>query len=242
MAKKRSRENTTKKQGYIADLVKSNASISMNEAGKKVKEKFGTQLAYDKLREAFAAAGGKIDTRRGPKKGSKRTRSRKGAKSKSSKQSKSPRSYGTRSPAATLKKQEFVAELVKGKSEITMNEAGKRVRAKFGTQLAFDKLKEAFKKAGGKVGKPGRRKGSRKHVERRYGRRAADQAYAKINQTLKGMPKHVVIMHVRGNVDTSEFNTKDQAVAFARSQVLAGVSVADIAYYTRQGLEISVGI
>jgi transposase len=242
VAKKRSPENTKKKQAYVAELVKGNAGISMNEAGKKVKAKFGTQLAYDKLRDAFAKAGGKIDTRRGPKKGSKR-KPRKGAKSAKKKSgSKSPRSYGTRSPAATRKKQAFVAELVKGKPDITMNEAGKRVRAKFGTQLAFDKLKEAFKAAGGKVGKPGRRKGSRKHVERRQGRRASDRAYAKINKTLKGMPKHVVIMHQNGNVDTSEFNTKDQAVAFARSQVLAGVSVSDIAYYTRQALEISVGI
>lgn len=240
MAKKRSPENTKKKQDYIATLVKENAAITMNEAGKKVRAHFGTQLAYDKLREAFSKAGGKIDTRRGPKKGSKRKKTAKAAKKTSAK--KGPRTYGTRSPAATRKKQEFVAELVKGKADITMNEAGKRVRAKFGTQLAFDKLKEAFKAAGGKVGKPGRRKGSRKHVERRQGRRAADRAYAKISKTLKGMPKHVVIMHAAGNVDTSEFNTKEQAVAFARSQVLAGVSVSDIAYYTRQALEISVGI
>ncbi|MCA8917631.1 MAG: hypothetical protein KDB32_00940 [Planctomycetes bacterium] len=240
MAKKRSQENTKKKQAYVGELVKANASISMNEAGKKVKDKFGTQLAYDKLREAFAKAGGKIDTRRGPKKGSKRKPTNKAAKS--AKKQKTPRTYGTRSPSATLKKQELVAELVKGKPDITMNEAGKRVRAKFGTQLAFDKLKEAFTKAGGKVGKPGRRKGSRKHVERRYGRRASDVAYAKINKTLKGMPKHVVIMHVKGNIDTSEFHTKEQAVAFARSQVLAGIPVSDLSYYTRQPLEISVGI
>ena len=69
MAKKRSQENTKQKQAFIAELVKANAKISMNEAGKKVRAKFGTQLAYDKLREAFAGAGGKIDTRRGPGKG-----------------------------------------------------------------------------------------------------------------------------------------------------------------------------
>ena len=237
MAKKRSQENTKAKQGYVAELVKSNASITMNEAGKKVRKKFGTQLAYDKLREAFSKAGGKIDTRRGPKKGTKR----KAAKKKSGGK-KAPRKYGTRSPEATRKKQAFVAELVKGSPDITMNEAGKRVRTRFGTQLAFDKLKEAFKKAGGKVGKPGRRKGSRKHVDRRYGRRESDQRAARINATLKGMPAHVVIVHNSGAVDTSEFGTRDQAVKFARSQVLGGVSVADIAYYTRQPLEISVGI
>ena len=238
MAKKRSQENTKTKQDFVAELVKANASISMNEAGKKVRGKFGTQLAYDKLREAFSKAGGKIDTRRGPKKGSKR----KTAKKKTGSGSKAPRKYGTRSPEATRKKQEFVADLVKGSPDITMNEAGKRVRTRFGTQLAFDKLKEAFKNAGGKVGKPGRRKGSRKHVDRRMGRRESDQRAARINATLKGMPKHVVIVHAKGAVDTSEFGSRDQAVTFARSQVLAGVSVSDIAYYTRQPLEISVGI
>lgn len=237
MAKKRSQENTKAKQKYVAELVKENASVSMNEAGKKVRKKFGTQLAYDKLRQAFSKAGGKIDTRRGPKKGSKR---KTGRKAKSSR--KSPRKYGTRSPEATRKKQAFVAELVKGNPDITMNEAGKRVRTRFGTQLAFDKLKEAFKKAGGKVGKPGRRKGSRKHIDRRYGRRESDQRAARINATLKGMPKHVVIVHNNGAVDTSEFSSRDQAVTFARSRVLSGVSVSDIAYYTRQPLEISVGI
>lgn len=237
MARKRSQENTKAKQDYVAELVKDSATITMNEAGKKVRQKFGTQLAYDKLREAFSKAGGKIDTRRGPKKGSKRKTGKKAGSAR-----KSPRKYGTRSPEATRKKQEFVAELVKGSPDITMNEAGKRVRTRFGTQLAFDKLKEAFKNAGGKVGKPGRRKGSRKHVDRRMGRRESDQRAARINATLKGMPKHVVIVHVGGAVDTSEFASREQAVSFARSQVLSGVSVSDIAYYTRQPLEISVGI
>lgn len=233
---KRSQENTKQKQAYIADLLKGDASITMNEAGKRVTAKFGTQLAYDRLREAYLAAGGKIDTRRGPGKGSKR---RVGASKASSG---GPRKYGTRSPEATRKKMEFVAELVKGSPDITMNECGKRVRTRFGTQLAFDRLKAAFKQAGGKVGKPGRRKGSRKHIVRVEGRRASDKAYAKIRQTLQGMPTHVVIMHVKGVVDTSEFQSKDQATAFARSQMLVGVPASDIAYYTRQALEVSVGI
>jgi hypothetical protein len=233
---KRSQENTKQKQAYVADLLKDSPAISMNEAGKKVTSKFGTQLAYNRLREAFVNAGGKIDTRRGPGKGSKRKP--KAAKAAVGR----PRKYGTRSPEATKAKMEFVAELVRGNPDITMNECGKRVRTRFGTQLAFDRLKAAFQSAGGKIGKPGRRKGSRKHVERVEGRRDSDRAYAKIKQTLKGMPKHIITMHVRGLVDTSEFETREQAVAFARSQVLTGVPVSDIAYYTRQPLEISVGI
>lgn len=168
MARKRSQENTKAKQDFIAQLVKESASVTMNEAGKKVRAKFGTQLAYDKLRDAFSKAGGKIDTRRGPKKGSKRKTGAKKAKAEG--------------------------------------------------------------------------KGSRKHIDRRMGRRESDQRAARINATLKGMPKHVVIVHNSGAVDTSEFASRDQAVTFARSRVLSGVSVSDIAYYTRQPLEISVGI
>lgn len=42
MANKRSQENTKQKQEHIAALVKENSSITMNEAGKRVREKFGT--------------------------------------------------------------------------------------------------------------------------------------------------------------------------------------------------------
>ncbi len=234
MTKTRTQENTRKKQDYVAQLVKDDRNISMNAAGKKVQSRFGTQLAYDRLREAFKKAGGKIDSRRGPKKGSKRKKSsaKGGAKK-----------YGRRSPEATRKKQDFVAELVKGNSDITMNEAGKRVKAKFGTQLAFKNLKEAFTGAGGKVGKPGRRKGSRGAAKRRrVGRRASDRRAARTRATLTGMPDHVVIIRAGNDVETSEFSTKTQAIAFARSQVLAGTPVSDISYYLRQPLEISVGI
>jgi hypothetical protein len=237
VAKKRSQENTQKKQAYLAELVKNDANISMNAAGKLVRTKFGTQLAYDKLREGFLKAGGKVDTSRGPKKGSKR-----GTAKASAKAAKGPRKYGKRSPEATSAKQAFVHELVKGNPEITMNQAGQKVRAKFGSQLAFDKLKQAFASAGGKVGKPGRRKGSRKHIDRRLGRRVSDQVAAKVNATLKGMPKHVVILHVNGFIDTAEFSGKDQAVAYASKQLASGVSASEIAYYTRQPLELSVGI
>lgn len=241
MAKKRSQENTKKKQEYVAKLVKDSPEISLNEVGKKVTEKFGTQLAYDKRREAFASAGGKIDTRRGPKKGSKRKK----GKAKSGKAKSGARKYGKRSTEATRKKQEFVAELVKSNKDITMNEAHERVKKKFGTQLAHPKMREAFKGAGGKVRKPGRRKGSRNKStgkSRRVGRRAADRKAARTTATLKGMPEHVVIVRTGDAVETNEFNTRNQAEAYAKSQVHAGVPVSDISYYLRQALEISVGI
>jgi hypothetical protein len=241
VAGKRSPENTQKKQDYVAKLVKGKADITLNEAGKMVRKEFGTQLAYDKLREAFTGAGGKVDTRRGPGRGSKRGPGR--PKKTGTGRRGRPRKYGTRSPEATRAKQDFVTELVLGNPDITMNEAGKRVRGRFGTQLAFDKLKQAFTGAGGKVGKPGRRAKPRdKVIDRKIGRRASDRAAARIQSVLKDMPKHVVVMHMTSGIDTNEFATREQAVAFARSQLLAGVPVSSIGYYTRQPLEISVGI
>ncbi len=238
MAGKRSPENTLKKQAFIAKLLKDKPGTTLNEAGKLVKKEFGTQLAYDKQREAYVAAGGKIDTRRGPGKGSKRGPGRpKGSKGK-----RGPRKYGKRSPEATRAKQDFVAELLRSTPDMSMNECGKRVRVRFGSQLAFDRLKQAFQAAGGKVGKPGRRAKPRPKIDRRIGRRAADHVAAKIQHVLGGMPKHVVVMHVNNAVDTNEFSTREQAVAFTRSQVLSGVPVSHIAYYLRQPLEISVGI
>ncbi len=242
MAGKRSPANTAKKQEHVAKLVKENPGITLNEVGKRVAKDLGTQLAYDKLREAFIGAGGKVDTRRGPGRGSKRGpgRPRKtGAKRGPGR----PRKYGTRSPQATQAKQDFVAELVRSNSDITMNEAGKRVRGRFGTQLAFDKLKQAFTSAGGKVGKPGRRAKPRdKVVDRKIGRRASDRAAARIQSVLKDMPKHIVVMHVGGSIDTSEFATREQAVAFTRTQLQSGVPVSSVGYYLRQPLEISLDV
>lgn len=234
MADKRSKENTKAKQDFIAELVKADAAITMNEASKKVRAKFGTQIAYDKLREAFLNAGGKIDTRRGPKGARKGKAKAKGA---------GPKRYGKRSPQATKAKQDFVNELVKGNPDITMNEAGKRVRTRFGTQLAFDKLKEAFRAAGGKVGKPGRRAKPRPvKIDRRIGRRAADINAARTRATLQAMPKHVVIISREGDLETSDFATREQAVAYTRSKLQAGIAVSNISYYQRQPLEISVGV
>jgi hypothetical protein len=239
VAGKRSTENTQKKQQFVARMVSEKPEVTLNEISKMVRQEFGTQLAYNKLREAFTGAGGKGDTRRGPGRGSKRGPGR--PKTAGAKRGR-PRKYGTRSPEATLAKQDFVNELVAGSTDITMNEVGKRVRARFGTQLAFNKLKEAFTKAGGKVGKPGRRAKARNKIDRKIGRRASDRVAARIQSVLRDMPKHIVVMHGEGGIDTSEFATREQAVAFARSQLQAGISVASIGYYTRQPLEISVGI
>lgn len=227
---KRSQQNTADKQAMVAELLKADGNLTMNQIGKQVKAKFGTQLAYDKLREAFVGAGGKVDERRGPKargKGKKAKAARKTGRK------------GSRSRENTQAKQELVAELVRSNPGITMNEAGKQVRAKFGTQLAFPKLKEAFKQAGGKVGRPGRRPKPRTQlVDRRLGRRESDQRAARTRETLKAMPQHVVILHIGGDIEPHEFTSRNEAENFTRRQLENGKAANEIAYYERQPLSV----
>lgn len=233
----RSSENTAAKMAFVAEIVKADPKVTLNAASKQVIAKFGTRLAYGKVREAFVGAGGTVDTRRGQQgKG----RGRKAVKAKAGKRGGG--GGGKRSRENTAAKQSMVAELVKGNPDITMNEVGKLITQKFKTQLAFPRLREAFKSAGGKIGKPGRRRKPGKFVERRFGRRASDQAAARTARTLSAMPRHVVIIHADGLVHTHEFNSRSDASTFAGKQVQQGVATTNIGYYERQALEVNVGV
>ncbi len=120
-----------------------------------------------------------------------------------------------------------------------MNEAGKQVRVKFGTQLAFPRLKEAFRQSGGKVGRPGRRPKPRTVlIDRRLGRRESDVRAARTRETLKAMPQHVVIVHAGDDVEPYEFRSRGDAETFTRRQIESGTSPTEIAYYERQPLSV----
>jgi hypothetical protein len=241
--KGRSQENTQQKQQFVKDAVGADQNLTMNRVGKMVQQKFGTTLAFPKLREAFVAAGGKVDTRRGNRKGKAKGPAKAKGAAKAKSAAKGKRRGGRSTSETTKAKQDFVAQYVSANKTASMNEAGKAVVAKFGSQLSFDKLKQAFTGAGGKVGKPGRKPKARARVEsRKIGRRSSDVAAARATKMLKDMPAHVVVMHVSRNVETTEFGTRDQAVDFARRQLLAGIPASKIAYYTRQPLQIQLGI
>jgi hypothetical protein len=220
------------KQAYVAELYRADPTMTMNQIGKHVRAKYGSQLSYVKLREAFVGAGGAVDERRGNRtRGASRRGSRKAAR------------RGGRSRENTMLKQAFVAEIVRGNPDITMNEAGKQVRAKFGTQLAFPQLKEAFRGAGGRVGRPGRRAKPRPHVaDRRVGRRTTDVGAARTRSTLGSMPRHVVIVHAGGDVVPHEFTSRVDAESFTLNQLQSGTALTSIGYYERQPLKINVGI
>ena len=86
----------------------------MYQIGEAVKDKFGSMIAFAKLREAFLDAGGKLG-KRGRKPGSKnRPKAAKATKAKAKK------SDGRRGPRGNTKeKQALVAKLVKSKENST---------------------------------------------------------------------------------------------------------------------------
>lgn len=249
---KRSSETTAKKLAYVADLVSKNKDITMNAVGKAIVAKFGTQLAHPKLRAAFVKAGGKVDTRKGNRtKGTGRKgkgveaakKTGKKVKAKAPKAKKAgKRGRGRGVSADTIKKMDYVKSLAT-KGGMTMNKANEAVNKKFGVKLAFKPLKEAYLAGGGKVGKPGRKAGSKNTGTRATtGRRSADKSAASTRKALGGLPGHMVVVSNGRNVETAQFSRKSDAQEFARKQLEKGVSSSAIGYYTRGPLEVSFGI
>ncbi len=66
--RRKSSKATAAKQKYVQSLIQSDATITMSAAGQQVIKKFGTMLAFDKLREAFLSGGGKLSKRGRPSK------------------------------------------------------------------------------------------------------------------------------------------------------------------------------
>ncbi|MBV6514616.1 MAG: hypothetical protein HPKKFMNG_00244 [Planctomycetes bacterium] len=149
----------------------------------------------------------------------------------------------SRSIENTLKKQAFVEEQHKENPKLTMNQIGKLVRQKFGTQLAFPKLKEVWERIGGKIENRGRRaQANAAQTPRKAGRRKSDKAAARVQRTLSGLPQHVVVVRGASGPETHEFTGRDQAVEFTRKQIEGGVPTSAIAYYQRQPMEVQIGI
>jgi hypothetical protein len=240
---KRSVETTAKKEAYVAQLLSKDSGLTMNSIGKAVTKKFGTQLAHPKLRAAFVKAGGKVDTRKGNRTkgtGRKGKPGEKAAKKKTTK--KAGKKRGRSISTDTIKKMDYVSSLAK-KPGMTMNKANDAVNKKYGVKLAFNRLKDAFKAGGGKVGKPGRRAGSKnKKTRTTTGRRSADKSAARNRKNLGGLPQHMVVVASGRHVDTAQFGKKSEAQAYARKQLESGVPASAIAYYTRGSLEVSFGI
>lgn len=243
MAKRGTPETTKKKQEFVREMVGSKPGVTMNQVGIALKKQYGTQLAFDKLRKAYATAGGKIDTRRGPKKGSKLTRKKK-AGARRGRPKKVGAKRGRKPSAATAKKVAFVAAMVTANPGATMNAVGQKVKAKFGTQLAFNGLRNAFKKAGGKVGKPGRKpgKGSGRKTARGAGRRKVDRAAQRTGSVLGALPRHIVVIQDGRSLDTQKFNSRAEASLYAEKRIGEGVAPSRVAYYEKSQLKVQIGL
>ena len=150
-----------------------------------------------------------------------------------------------RSKANTAKKQAHVAALLKSDPKMTMNAAGKAVTKKFGTQLAYDKLREAFVAGGGKLAKRGPRKGSKKtgqNSARKPGRRESDRAAVRLKSTISANPAHLVVVQRGSALETRPFDNLSQAREFASRCLAQGALLGDVSYYVRRPLEITTSI
>ena len=150
-----------------------------------------------------------------------------------------------RSKANTAKKQAHVAALLKSDPKMTMNAVGKAVTKKFGTQLAYDKLREAFVAGGGKLAKRGPKKGARKarkSTARKPGRRKSDHAGAKLKSAISSNPVHLVVVQRGGSLEASPFDNLSHARAFATKCLARGALPGEVSYYVRRPLEITTSI
>jgi hypothetical protein len=82
--------------------------------------------------------------------------------------------------------------------------------------------------------------GLRGAIARKIARKTGGPVSGYTSQSLstRDEAKHVVLV----GKAMHEFATREEAIAFAREQVLAGVPIASIRHYIRQPLEVSVGI
>lgn len=153
-----------------------------------------------------------------------------------------------------MKKIAYVEELTRKDPSQTMNDISKAVMEKFGTQLAFDKLRVAFLENGGVLRPRGRKpRDGRDGLSvvspsgiigdrRSAGRRDSDVSGARAKQTLGRMPAYMVVKFEGGELQTNEFKNRDEARRFIEKSLNDGFSPADIGFYERNKIEVSVGI
>lgn len=55
-----------------------------------------------------------------------------------------------------------------------------------------------------------------------------------------GPPSHIVVVYLDGEIETHNFDTREDAVLFSRRKILQGVPVSRIAYYRRKAMRLKV--
>lgn len=153
-------------------------------------------------------------------------------------------------------KADYALEVTKAEPTLTMMAVGEKVVEKFGRTLAPYKLREAFLKGGGTIQPRRRRRADKPRLtvesspvqreqaiqsNRGPGRRKADRAASDNNRVLNSLEKHVVVLK-SGDTRVHEFGSAEQAKRFVAGKLAEGVAVSAIGFYTRQPLEVNVGI
>lgn len=157
------------------------------------------------------------------------------------------------SPESVKAKIAFVKETVAAGKSLLMNAVAKKVREKFNESLAPDKLRAAFLEAGGTIGKPGRPKNpygkaataqpaEPKPERRKARRRRADKSATKAVAALQNLDKHIVVIRNGDTPEVHEFKTPDKAKSFLTDKLAKGIPACALGYYSRQALEVTVGI
>lgn len=148
----------------------------------------------------------------------------------------------------------FVKETVSADKSLLMYAVAKKVKEKFGETLAPDKLRVAFLEAGGAIKPRNRRKpayetAAEKTVEtaprsnrRAVGRRRADKASAEAVRTLVNLGRYIVVVRNGDAPEIHEFDSPAKAKEFLSGKLTAGVPASALAFYSREALQLSVGI
>ncbi|MCC6575148.1 MAG: hypothetical protein IT462_15335 [Planctomycetes bacterium] len=155
-----------------------------------------------------------------------------------------------KSVALAKKKVEYVADVLKAEPGLTVKTVGTKIHEKFGSRLYYQKLREAFVAAGGKIARRGRprkhdknRSGlrtQRRHVGRRRkaGRRGTDRSVAKAARRLKAMDVYLVVIKTDDKPLVRSMATKDETAAFVAQQLAVGTPLTEIGCYVRQPLAV----
>ncbi|MCC6575129.1 MAG: hypothetical protein IT462_15235 [Planctomycetes bacterium] len=155
-----------------------------------------------------------------------------------------------KSIAMAKKKVEYVAEVLKAEPGLTVKAVGTKIHEKFGSRLYYQKLREAFVAAGGRVARRGRprkqvkgtsgvrAKGRRVARRRKTGRRTADRVAAKAARGLKAMDAYLVVIKTDDKPLVRSVASKEEMAGFVARQLVVGTPLTVIGCYVRQPLAI----
>ncbi|MCK6439006.1 MAG: hypothetical protein L6Q71_02250 [Planctomycetes bacterium] len=148
----------------------------------------------------------------------------------------------------TEKKAKFAADLVKKDKSITKSAVAKAIVKKFKTAMDPVKLREVFIAAGGKVQERGRTKGQKAEKvasqvsTRSPGRRGEDSRRDRLMTNMTAMANHLVVVMHDGIPAVHSFTSQRDAEKFVEGMLAKGHTPAQIAFYGREALKVTMEV